>query len=194
MAAVTFTAGLVRAAAQYDSATLAASQSMEAKLAILGSKDAPPPYPAVVISENEANSYLKVHAAELLPKGIRSPVVKSTPDHVTVSADVDFTELSRNYPNQTDMGPKILAAMFKNGPQRVTVTGKIQSQAAGYLVTVESVTVGRSTLPAWLVDYVVQNVVLPQYKVDLSKPLPYPDHVKTIVVGAGQVTFLRGAH
>ena len=81
--------------------------------------------------------------------------------------------------------------MFK-GTQPVTVTVKIQNQASGVLYQVESVVVGSTTVPSWLVDYIIQNVLQPKYHFDLSKPLPYPDHVKTIVFGSGQVTFLRG--
>ena len=176
-----------------DPATLAASKSLEAKLQILGSKDSQPSatYPAVVITEYEVSSYMKVHSGEFLPKGVRAPTLNIQPEHLAVSADIDFDELSRSYPNPNDMGPKILAAMFK-GTQRVTLTGNVQSENAGYRVQIESVVVGSTTVPKWLVDYVIQNVLQPQYKFDLSKPLPYPDHVTKIVQGSRQATFLRG--
>jgi hypothetical protein len=79
------------------------------------------------------------------------------------------------------------------GAQHVTVTAKIQSEDAGVLVQIESVVVGSMTVPKWLVDYLIQNVLQPRYKFDLSKPLPYPNHVSRIVLGSGQTTFLRGA-
>jgi hypothetical protein len=104
---------------------------------------------------------------------------------------VDFDALSRSYPNPNDWGPKVLAAMFK-GMQHVTVTAKVQSEDAGVRVQIESVVVGSMTVPNWLVDYVIQNVLQPRYQFDLSKPLPYPDHVRRVVLGSGQVTFLRG--
>ena len=179
--------------ATVDSATLAASKSLEAKMQILGSKDpqALPSYPAVIITEYEANSYLKVHSKEFLPAGVGTPTVKIQPEHAIVTGDVNFDELSRLYPNQTDMGPKILAAMF-HGTQHVTIVGKIQSQSAGILIQVESITVGSTAVPNWLVEYLIKNVLQPKYHFDLSKPFPYPDHVKQVVLGSGQVTFLRG--
>jgi hypothetical protein len=176
---------------QVDADTQAAAQSMEAKLQILGSTEPTTSYRAVVVTEHEANSYLKVHAAELLPKGVHTVTLHVQPDRLSASADIDFDELSRSYPNPNDMAPKVLAAMF-HGTQRATVTGNIQSEDAGYRVQVESVVVGSMTVPRWLVDYVIQNVLQPTYKFDLSKPLPYPDHVTKIVQGAGQTTFLRG--
>ena len=179
--------------ATFDQATLAASKSLEAKLQILGATDAPPTatYPAVVITVYEANSYLKVHSGEFLPPGVHTPALGVQPEQAMASADVDFDELSRSYPNPNDMGPKILAAMF-HGTQHVTVTAKIQSGDTGVLVQIESVEVGSMNVPNWLIDLVIQNFLQPRYKFDLSKPLPYPDHVKKIVLGSGQVTFLRG--
>lgn len=179
--------------ATFDEATQAASKSLEAKMQILESTEAQPSasYPAVIVTEYEVNSYLKVHSGESLPAGVRTPSLRIQPEHATASADVDFDTLSRTYPNPNDWGPKVLAAMFK-GTQHVTVTAKIQSEESGYRVQIESVTVGAMTVPNWLVDYVVQNVLQPRYNFNLAKPLPYPDHVKQIVLGSGQATFLRG--
>jgi hypothetical protein len=59
-------------------------------------------------------------------------------------------------------------------------------------VQIESVVVGSLAVPSWLVDYMIQNVLQPKYHFDLSKPFPYTDHVRQIVLGSGQVTFLRG--
>ena len=186
-------AALEGRSATFDQATLAASKSLEAKLQILESNDTQPSasYPAVIITEYEANSYLKVHSGEFLPPGVRTPSLNIQPEHATASADVDFDALARSYPNPNDWGPKVLAAMFK-GTQHVTATAKIQSENAGARVQIESVVVGSMTVPSWLVDYVIQNVLQPRYNFDLSKPLPYPDHVTHVVLGSGQVTFLRG--
>ena len=179
--------------ATFDQATLAASKSLEAKMQVLESKDAQPsaPDPPVIITEYEANSYLKVHSGEIFPMGVRTPSLSVQPEHATASADVDFDELSRTYPNPNDMGPKILAAMF-HGTQHVTVVAKVQSDSAGVLVQPESVTVGSTTMPSWLIALFVQQVLQPSYHFDLSKPLAYPDHVTRIVLGSRQATFLRG--
>jgi len=179
--------------ATFDQATLKASKSMETKLQVLGGNDTQPSasYPAVIITEYEANAYLKVHSSEFLPPGVGAPALRIQPEHAMASADVDFYALSRSYPNPNDWGPKVLAAMFK-GTQRVTVTAKIQSENAGVRMQIESVVVGNLTVPNWLVDYVIQNVLQPRYNFDLSRPLPYPDHATQIVLGSGQVTFLRG--
>jgi hypothetical protein len=177
--------------ATVDPATLAASKSLEAKMQILQSKDAQPSYPAVVITEHEANSYLIVHSGEFLPAGVGTPSISVQPEHAVASGDVDFDKLARLYPNPNDMGPKILAAMF-HGTQHVVITAIIQSQPAGVLIQIDSIVVGGTTVPKWLVDYMIQNVLQPKYHFDLSKPFPYTDHVTKVVLGSGQVTFLRG--
>ncbi len=179
--------------ATVDPATLADSKSFDTKMQILGSKDTQnlPSYPAVIVTQREANAYLKVHSGEFLPAGVGTPTVAIQPEHAVISGDVNFDQLSRLYPNQTDMGPKILAAMF-HGTQHVTIVAQIQSQSAGVLVHIESITVGSTTVPNWLVEYLIQNVLQPKYHFDLSKPFPYTDHVKQVVLGSGQVTFLRG--
>jgi hypothetical protein len=179
--------------AAFDAATLAASKSLEDKMQILGNKDTQVPAPPVIITENEANSYLKVHSGEFLPPGVKTPTITVQPEHATGAADVDFDEVARTFPNPNDMGPKILAAMF-HGTQRVTVVAKIQPEEAGVLVQIESVVVGNTTVPSWLVDYVIEKVLEPKYNFDLSKPITYPDHVTMIVLGTGQATFLRGPH
>jgi hypothetical protein len=170
----------------------AAAQALEAKLRVLQTMDAPPAdsYPPITITEYEANSYLKIHGGEFLPAGVHDPRVRFVPEHVTGFADVDFGEFSRIYSNPQDWGPKVLAAMFK-GTQRVTATGKLQSENGQAKVQIESVTVGSMTVPSWLVDFVVQNYLQPRYKFDLSKPIPLPDHVTQIVVGSGRAIFLR---
>ncbi len=186
-----FVAALPARSATFDAATLAASKSLEDKMQVLGNKDTQVPAPPVILTENESNSYLKVHSSEFLPPGVKTPTVSVQPEHATGAADVDFDEVARTFPNPNDMGPKILAAMF-HGVQRVTVVAKIEPEQDGVLIQIESVVVGSTTVPSWLVDYVIQKVLQPKYNFDLSKPIHYPDHVTMIVLGTGQATFLRG--
>ncbi len=177
--------------ATFDADTLAASKSMEAKMQILEDKSEHPTYPAVVATEREANAWLRVHSGEFLPAGVGTPSINVQPEHAVASGDVDFDKLARLYPNPNDMGPKILAAMF-HGTQHVVITATFQSQPTGELVQIENIVVGGTTMPKWLVDYMIQNVLQPKYHFDMSKPFPYPDHVRQVVLGSGTTTFLRG--
>jgi len=175
-------------------ATQAAAQALAAKLRTLQTVDAgsAQSYSPIVIAENEANSYLKVHGREFLPAGVRDPAVRFLPEHVVGVADVNFEEFSRVYSNPHDWGPKVMAAMFK-GIQHVTATGRVQSGNRQATVQIESVSVGSMTVPSWLVDFVIENYLQPRYKFDLSKPIPLPDHVTHIALGTGQAIFLRSS-
>jgi hypothetical protein len=172
----------------------AAAQALEAKLRTLQTVDARSAKSSkpVVITENEANSYLKIHGREFLPAGVRDPALRFSPEHVVGVADVNFEEFSRVYSNPNDWGPKVMAAMFK-GTQHVSATGKVQSGNRQARVQIENVTVGSMTVPSWLVDFVVENYLQPRYKFDLSKPIPLPDHVTQIALGTGRAIFLRSS-
>jgi hypothetical protein len=44
-----------------------------------------------------------------------------------------------------------------------------------------------------LVSLLLESYVQKRYKIDLSKPLPLPDHVTRIELGPGNATFFRGS-
>ena len=82
--------------------------------------------------------------------------------------------------------------MFK-GKQKVTAAGKLETQNGLGKVKIETMAIGITPLPAWLVDFLMENYLQPRYKFDLSKPFPLPDHVTRIELGSGQATFFRAA-
>lgn len=173
-----------RAAVPHPSSTQgswAAAQVLESKLRVLSGADskASNSFKPIVITEDEANSYLKYHAQEFFPPGVHDPAIRILPERVIGAADVDFNEFSQAYSNPGDWGPKVLAIMFK-GRQRVSAAGKLESRAGQCKVKIESVAVGSMTVPDWLVDFVLENYLQPRYQFDLSKPFALPDHVTHI--------------
>jgi hypothetical protein len=169
-----------------------AARRLETKLQILsgtpssGSSSARP----VVITENEANSYLHYHAGDFFPPGVDNPAIRILPGGVYGAADVDFEEFARTNPNPKDWGPKVLAAMFK-GKQRVVAIGRLMTQDGEGTLKIETVSIGKSKVPDWLVDFIVENYLQPRYHFDLSKPFPLPDHVMRIQLNHGKATFVR---
>jgi len=184
--------GVFADSATRPDATQAAARAVEAKLRTLRTVEAGSPHSQspIVITENEANSYLKIHGREFLPPGVRDPAIRFLPERVVGVADVNFEEFSHVYSNPNDWGPKVMAAMFK-GTQHVTATGRVQSGNRQAKAQIESVTVGTMKVPSWLVDFIVENYLQPRYKFDLSKPIPLPDHVTEIALGTGRAIFLR---
>ncbi len=168
----------------------AAARALETKLQILSGNESSDLSKPVVITETEANSYLRYHAREFFPPGVSDPTVRILPGGVYGAADVNFEEFSRLNPNPKDWGPKVLAAMFK-GTQRVAATGTLASRNGQATVKIESVSIGTTRLPDWLVEYVLENYLQPRYHFDLSKPLPLPDHVTRIELSHGQAAFIR---
>lgn len=171
---------------------VAAAQALESKMRVLSEPESagPKSFQPIVVTENEVNAYLKYHGPEFLPAGVRDPTIRITPDRVFGSANVDFGEFSRTARNPADWGPKVLAAMFK-GSQRVGVSGRMETQNGQAKVKIESLVVGTTTVPDWLVDFLLENYLQPRYKFDLSKPIALPDHVLRVELGSGEATFVR---
>ena len=172
-----------------------AAQALASKLQTLSEPgpQATRSFKPVVISEVEANSYLRFHSKEFLPPGVTDPTIRITPDRVIGAANVNFEKFSQANSSSSDWGPKVLAAMFK-GTQRFVAACKVQSENGQAKVQIESVAIGATRVPDWLVEFVVENYLQPHYKFDLSKPIPLPDHVTRLQLQSGQATFYRGRH
>lgn len=144
----------------------------------------------IVITDAEANSYLKYYMHAFIPPGLSDPTIRITPERIFGSAEVDFDEFSKASSTSSDWGPKVLAAIFR-GKQKVSAAGKLQTQNGHGTVKIETVVVGTTSIPDWLVEFVVENYLQPRYNFDLSKPFALPDHVSHIELGAGRAAFFR---
>ncbi len=169
-----------------------AARALEAKIQVLSSNapGAAANLHSIVITEFEANSYLKVRGRDFLPPGVYEPEVHVHPDRLTGAADVDFNELARAGPKADEWTAKILTMIF-SGKQRVSATGKLDTANGQGKVTIENVTVGTATMPDWLVNLLLENYVQKRYNIDLSKPLILPDHVTHIDLSPGLATVFR---
>ncbi len=189
------TLGLIAAPASNstDNPALATVRSVEAKIQLLTGPAPPgsrPTFDPIVITEQEANAYLKFHGREFLPPGVYSPEVHIRPGDVSGAADVDFNELNNSGPKTNDWGARFLAMVFR-GRQHISAKGKVTTGNGQGHVTIQDVQVGSFEVPDWLVSLLVQNYVERRYNIDLSKPLALPDHVTHVDLGAGRATFYR---
>ena len=168
-----------------------AARSLQAKMRLLS---APPPgkpasFQPIVVTEVETNSYLKYEGGEFLPPGVNDPEIHITPERIYGTAEVDFDQL--NQASKTnDWGAKTLAMAFP-GKQRVSATGRLDTNGRQGKVTIQDVRVGSFAVPDALVGFLLESYVQKRYKIDLSKPLPLPDYVTRIELGAGNATFYR---
>lgn len=165
---------------------------MDAKIQALSTTGSQPKdsYQPIVITESEANAYLKEHGPEFMPLGVGNVELHIQPDKVSGAADVDFDELNSETKNSNDVGAQLVAWVFK-GKQRLAATGKLSTENRQGKLSIENVTVGSTALPDWLVQWVLDNYLQKRYNIDLSKPFALPDHVTSIELASGQATFVR---
>ena len=169
-----------------------AARALEAKIQALSNSD--PAHTAgfqpIVITDREANSYLKYRGRDFLPPGVYNPEVHIHRDQVSAAAEVDFNELNQPGAKNDDWVAKALATLLQ-GRQHVSAKGKLDSGDGQGKVTVEGVQIGRTEIPDWLVAALLQNYLQSRFKVDLNKPLILPDHVARIELEEGRATFYR---
>ena len=170
----------------------AAAQSLANKFAMLSAPipRARPSWGPISITESEANSYLKYRGHKFLPPAVHNPEIHIAADQLSGAADVNFDELGQIGAHSNDWGMRILSLVFK-GQQRVLATGKLETGDGQGRLTIESLKVGTTTLPAGFVNFLVQSYMERRYKMDLSKPFPLPPHVTHIELGTGRATFRR---
>jgi hypothetical protein len=182
-------------ASRADTRTSTTPSSLEQKIQVLSDTTTRPGarYDPVVLTDDEANTYLRNHARDFLPPAVQNPELRIASDHVTGSAEVDFNQLNQGTQTSNDWTSSILASVFK-GKQRVTAEGKLETSNGHGKVTIENVSIGSTSIPDWLVQLLLQNYVQNRYNVDLSKPFVLPDHVTRIELAAGHATFIRSAN
>ncbi len=172
----------------------AAARALEAKIQVLSDLNPVPRthLKPVVITQPEANSYLKYRGQEFLPQGVTHPEVQIHSDHLSAAADVDLARLNQSSGKSEDWQTKSLAWLFRE-KQRVSARGKLESGNGQGKLTITSITVGQVELPQWLVDWMIDNYVQPRSHVDLRKPFALPDHVTRVELGPGRATFYRSS-
>jgi hypothetical protein len=145
----------------------------------------------LVITDTEANSYLKYRGQGFLPEGVSATVLHIMPAGIYGTAIVNFNQLKIGT-NQDDMGSKLVSLMFQ-GTQRVSAFGKLESANGKATLQIEDVRIGTTQLNDWLVNWLLQYYIQSKFKIDLSKPLPLPDHVTRIALSPGRATLMRSA-
>lgn len=166
--------------------------SLQAKileLSVLPSEQ-PRSFQPIVITESEANEYLKAHGQEFLPPAVQDPEIHILAGHVSGAAEIDFDKLGQIGKDTKDIGSQVLAALFK-GKQKVTASGKLETADGHGQLTVQDLRIGTTTVPDWLTKAMLEKYLQDNYKVELDKPFLLPDHVTRIDLADGKATFLR---
>jgi hypothetical protein len=150
----------------------------------------PSSYEPIVITQKEANTYLRTQGAAFLPPAVESPELEIHPDYVSAVAEVDFDKLQQFGKQTNDIGAQVLGTLFK-GRQKVSASGKLESGDGQGKLTIEKLSIGSTNIPDWLTQALLQNYLERVFKLDLSKPFQLPDHVTRIDLADGRATFIR---
>jgi hypothetical protein len=172
--------------------TAASPDSLEGKIEELSRlpSEQPQSFKPIVITESEANEYLKSRGQEFLPHAVRNPAIYIQSDQVSGGADIDFDQLEATGKATNDIGSQVLGTLFK-GKQRVSATGKLDALDGKGHLTIENLRIGTTTVPDWLTKAMLAKYLEDTYRIDLDKPFPLPDHVTRIDLADGKATFIR---
>jgi len=168
-----------------------AARSLAAKIQTLSTPKPTGSIQPMTITETEANSYLKLHGHEFLPPAVHDPEIHIGLKGVTSAAEVDFDQLGRMGAQNDDWGSRFVAMIF-TGKRRVEASGKLETGDGHAKVTVESLNVGTTSIPAGFANFFLQSYIEKKYRVDLSKPFPLPVRVSHIVLGDKVATLYFG--
>lgn len=140
----------------------------------------------VEISPPELNAYLAREA----PNGVRDPKIQLVaPGVASGSALVDFNKLQRAQGQQ----PGWLMTKLLEGERPVSVTARIHSAGGRATVDVEKVQISGITIDGRTLDFLIQNVVIPQYPdVMVGRPFELGYHINKLDVRPAAVGVVIG--
>jgi hypothetical protein len=169
-----------------------ASETLQSKIQELSipASEKPKSFRPIVITQEEANAYLRTQGSSFLPPAVENPEIQIHSDHLSAVAEVDFDKLQQFGKQNNDVGAQVLGTLFK-GRQKVSASGKLQTGDGKGQLTVQDLSIGSTSIPDWLTQALLQNYLEKAYKLDLTKPFALPDHVTRIDLANGQATFVR---
>jgi hypothetical protein len=113
----------------------------------------------VTLTERELNAYALEEIPKVVPEGVREPKLELGSGSATGSAMVDFVKLRA----AQGQAPGWLMRQLLAGERPVTVTARIESAGGRATVNVQSVQVSGITIEGRMLDFLIQNYLLPYY-------------------------------
>jgi len=113
----------------------------------------------VTLSQRELNAYVAEQVLQVAPEGVRDARIELGEGTATGSAVIDFVRLrcAQGKP------PGWLMRQLLQGEHPVTVTAQLQSGGGRATVTVQRVEVSGIVVEGRMLDYLIQNYLLPYY-------------------------------
>jgi len=114
---------------------------------------------AVVLTEDEINSYLRYDYAPEIPAGLTQPHLRFEPDRVIASATVDFLEWQAG----RGRSPSPVLSFLLRGKREVEAVCRYVSSDGYGQADVESVTIGGVAVSGSAIEFLIENLVTPRY-------------------------------
>ncbi len=121
--------------------------------------DKAPPGSRIWISLEELNAYGRAAALEVIPQGLRSPRVELGMGTATGSATIDFLKVRE----LKGSPPNVLLGWLLGGEKPVKASARIRSGSGRATVLLDEVTVSGMTARGAVLDFLVENFLLPFY-------------------------------
>jgi len=143
----------------------------------------------VVLTPEELNAYARQEVADVAPAGVRDARLDLGSGTATASALIDFGKLRR----AEGKPPGRIMAYLLDGERPVKITARIQSSAGTATVDVQSVEISGVTIEGRMLDFLIQNYLVPAYpQAKVGQPFELGHHIERLDVQPSAVAVLIG--
>ena len=143
----------------------------------------------LVLTSEELNAYARQEIAEVAPEGVRNPRLDLGAGTATATALIDLGKLRRT----EGKPPGRLMAYLLDGERPITITARIRSADGTAVVDVESLEISGVTIEGRLLDFLIQNYLVPAYpNAKVGQPFALGHRIERLDVQRSAVGVLIG--
>ena len=143
----------------------------------------------LTLSPRELNAWVEQEAKKAVPVGLRNPAIQLGNETATGTAMVDFGKLRRAQGQE----PGWLMSRLLDGERPVKVTARLRSSNGRAVVDVQRVEISGLVVEGRLLDYLIQNYLLPRYpEAKIGQPFQLGHNVERIDVKPSAVAVFIG--
>ncbi len=153
-------------------------------------EDRAAPGERIWLSLEELNAYARQQVAEQVPQGLRSPKLELAPALATGSALIDFLKIRE----LKGPPPNVLLRWFLSGERPIRAVAGIHSARGQATVTVQQVTISGISARGAVLDFLIENFLLPFYpEAKIGRPFQLKHNVDRFEIGSAGVMVVMAA-
>ncbi len=143
----------------------------------------------VTLTPLELNSWVEQEVTAAVPDGVRNPRLELGSGSATGSALIDFAKVRR----AQGKPPGWLMSKLLEGERPVRVAARIRSAGGQATVDVQSVEISGVTIDGRMLDFLIQNYLLPMYpQAKIGEPFQLGHRIERIEIQPSAVGVLIG--